>query len=164
MSTVSRSNAAFAALGAGLVHLSLGAGCDDAGTIALAALGVAELVWAVVVLARGVVVAPRTALAVTAATMSGLALGLAAGLLRDPLPALAAAVLQLIAAVVVAMTLRPRRRTERPVPAGRAVVGLVVGALAVSALATPALSASAEGSDDRGGMMSTSVTGGGHGH
>jgi len=163
MSTVARGNAAFAGLGAGLVHLSLAAGQLDAGTLPLAALGVVELVWGVVVLARGRIVLPRTALAVTGITVAGFVLAIAAGLLRDPLPALAAGALQLVAAAVVAATLRSQRTVERPVSAPRAVLGLFAGALLVSALATPALSASSEGSHDMGGMMTT-VTDSGHSH
>ncbi|TCL85515.1 MULTISPECIES: hypothetical protein [unclassified Rathayibacter] len=163
MSTVARGNAAFAGIGAGLVHLSLAAGQLDAGTLPLAALGVAELVWGVVVLARGRIVLPRTALAVTGVTVAGFVLAIAAGLLRDPLPALAAGALQLVAAAVVAATLRSQRTVERPVSAPRAVLGLFAGALLVSALATPALSASSEGSHDMGGMMTT-VTDSGHSH
>ncbi|AZZ54010.1 hypothetical protein [Rathayibacter festucae] len=163
MSTVARGNAAFAGIGAGLVHLSLAAGQLDAGTLPLAALGVVELVWGVVVLARGRIVLPRTALAVTGITVAGFVLAIAAGLLRDPLPALAAGALQLVAAAVVAATLRSQRTVERPVSAPRAVLGLFAGALLVSALATPALSASSEGSHDMGGMMTT-VTDSGHSH
>ncbi|MCJ1698935.1 hypothetical protein MT356_04305 [Rathayibacter festucae] len=163
MSTVARGNAAFAGIGAGLVHLSLAAGQLDAGTLPLAALGVVELVWGVVVLARGRIVLPRTALAVTGVTVAGFVLAVAAGLLRDPLPALAAGALQLVAAAVVAATLRSQRTVERPVSAPRAVLGLFAGALLVSALATPALSASSEGSHDMGGMMTT-VTDSGHSH
>ncbi|MDY0913553.1 hypothetical protein [Rathayibacter festucae] len=163
MSTVARGNAAFAGLGAGLVHLSLAAGQLDAATLPIAALGVAELIWGVVVLARGRIVVPRTALAVTGITVAGFVLAIAAGLLRDPLPALAAGALQLVAAAVVAATLRSQRTVERPVSAPRAVLGLFAGALLVSALATPALSASSEGAHDMGGMMTT-VTDGGHSH
>lgn len=163
MSTVARGNAAFAGIGAGLVHLSLAAGQLDAGTLPLAALGVVELVWGVVVLARGRIVLPRTALAVTGVTVAGFVLAVAAGLLRDPLPALAAGALQLVAAAVVAATLRSQRTVERPVSAPRAVLGLFAGALLVSALATPALSASSEGSHDMGAMMTT-VTDSGHSH
>ncbi|QHC64044.1 hypothetical protein GSU69_16070 [Rathayibacter festucae] len=163
MSTVARGNAAFAGIGAGLVHLSLAAGQLDAGTLPLAALGVVELVWGVVVLARGRIVLPRTALAVTGVTVAAFVLAVAAGLLRDPLPALAAGALQLVAAAVVAATLRSQRTVERPVSAPRAVLGLFAGALLVSALATPALSASSEGSHDMGGMMTT-ITDSGHSH
>jgi hypothetical protein len=163
MSTVARGNAAFAGIGAGLVHLSLAAGQLDAGTLPLAALGVVELVWGVVVLARGRIVLPRTALAVTGVTVAGFVLAVAAGLLRDPLPALAAGALQLVAAAVVAATLRSQRTVERPVSAPRAVLGLFAGALLVSALATPALSASSEGSHDMGGMMTT-INDSGHSH
>ncbi|NRG40552.1 hypothetical protein HRK28_06420 [Rathayibacter sp. VKM Ac-2835] len=163
MSTVARGNAAFAGLGAGLVHLSLAAGQLDAAALPIAALGVAELIWGVVVLARGRIVVPRIALAVTGTTVAGFVLAIAAGLLRDPLPALAAGALQLVAAAVVAATLRSRRTAEPPVSAPRAVLGLFAGALLVSALATPALSASSEGSHDMGGMMTT-VTDGGHSH
>ncbi|NQX05622.1 hypothetical protein HQQ82_11030 [Rathayibacter sp. VKM Ac-2856] len=164
MSTVARGNAAFAGLGAGLVHLSLAAGELNAATIPIAALGVAELAWGVLVLARGRILVPRIALGVTGATVAGFVLAIAAGLLRDPLPALAAGALQLVAAAVVAATLRSQRDdAERPVSAPRAVLGLFAGALLVSALATPALSASSEGTHDMGGMMTT-VRDGGHGH
>lgn len=164
MTTVARCNAAFAALGAGLVHLSLAAGRADAALVPLAALGLVELAWAIVVLARGRLVAPRTSLTVTAVTVGGLVIALGAGLLRDPLPVVAAGALQLVAALVVASALRSPRAVERQVSAPRAVLGLLAGALAVSALATPALAASSERAGDMGGMMSTSIVDGGHGH
>ncbi|MWV51155.1 hypothetical protein GRS96_17950 [Rathayibacter sp. VKM Ac-2803] len=162
MSTVARCNAAFAALGAGLVHVSSAAGRGDAAAVPLAALGVVELAWAVAVLALGRFPLPRTALSVAAIATAGLVLVIAAGLLRDPLPLIAAGALLLAAAAVVARTLRAPRAPERSVPASRAVIGLLAGALTVSALATPALAASSEGTGDMGGMMSS--VDGGHGH
>ncbi|SMH28937.1 hypothetical protein SAMN06295885_0249 [Rathayibacter oskolensis] len=162
MTVVARCNTALVALGAGLVHVSLAAGRGDAATIPLAALGLVEIAWAVAVLTLGRIPAPRAALAVAAASTAGLVLAVAAGLLREPLPTLAAALLQLTAAVLVAWSLRPVRGAERPASASRTVAGLLAGALAVSALATPALAASSEGTSDMGGMMT--VVDEGHGH
>lgn len=163
MTTVARCNAAFAGLGAGLVHLSLAAGGVAPSAPVLGALGIAELLWSVLVLARGRLLLPRTALVVAAASLAALAAALAAGILREPLPALAAAVLQLIAAAVVAVSLRSSPGQERLVPPSRVVLGMLAGALTVSALATPALAASSGGSGEMGGMM-TSVVDGGHHH
>ncbi|WKK72197.1 hypothetical protein Q0F99_04095 [Rathayibacter oskolensis] len=162
MTTVARCNAAFAALGAGLVHVSSAAGREDAAVVPFALLGAVELAWAVAVLALGRFLLPRTALAIAAASAAGLGVAVATGFLRDPLPTLAAGLLQLAAAMVVAWTLRSPRRSERALPASRAVIGLLAGALTVSALATPALAATSGGSGDMGGMMS--VVDSGHGH
>lgn len=163
MTTVARCNAAFAGLGAGLVHVSLAAGGDAPQAPVFGALGAIELLWAVLVLARGRLILPRTALVVAVASLAAFAVALAAGILREPLPALAAGVLQLIAAAVVAVSLRSSHLQERPISPSRVVLGMLAGALTVSALATPALAASSGGSGGMGGMM-TSVIDGGHHH
>ncbi|PPF17648.1 hypothetical protein [Rathayibacter sp. AY1A7] len=163
MTTVARCNAAFAGLGAGLVHLSLAAGGEGVQAPVIGVLGAVEIFWAVLVLARGRIVVPRSALVVTVASLAAFALALALGALAEPLPALAAAVLQLIAVAVVAVSLRSPRVEEKAVSPSRALVGLLAGALTVSALATPAMAASSGGSGDMGGMMH-SVVDGGHGH
>jgi hypothetical protein len=162
MTTVARCNAAFAGLGAGLVHVSLAAGGEGVQAPVVGVLGAAEILWAVLVLALGRIVLPRTALVVAAATLAAFALGFATGALAEPLPALAGAVLQLIATAVVAISLRTPRAQERTVSPSRAVVGLLAGALTVSALATPALAASSGGSSGMGGMHTTVVDGGHH--
>jgi len=154
--------AASAALGAGLVHLCLASVRDDSWLIALALLGAGELVWAVAVLARGRILLPRVVLAVAVATAVCSAAALAAGLLRDPLPALAGGVLQLAAAGLVAASLRRAPSADRVVPAGRTVLGLLAGALVVSALATPAMAATSAGPGGTGEMQG--VVQDGHGH
>ncbi|MBF4461400.1 MULTISPECIES: hypothetical protein [unclassified Rathayibacter] len=157
MSTVARCNASFAALGAGLIHISMAAARADAASLALGMLGAAEILWAVLVLARARILVPLVALSVTAVAFGGFVLAVPAGLLRDPLPPLAAGLLQLVAAAVVIAALRRPETTERPVSASRALVGLLAGALAVSAVATPALASSSGGPGDMGGMMSSEL-------
>ncbi|MCM6762385.1 hypothetical protein NB037_08135 [Rathayibacter sp. ZW T2_19] len=162
MNPIVRGWAAFGALGAGLVHLSLASVRGDAALVPLVALGAGELVWALAVLARGRIVVPRVALVVVSATVAGSILAVTAGLLRDPLPALAGGVLQLAAAAIVALSLRRTATPERQVPAGRTVIGLLAGALVVSALATPSMATTAGDSGGMGGMHG--VVEDGHGH
>ncbi|PPF15497.1 hypothetical protein, partial [Rathayibacter rathayi] len=146
MTTVARCNAAFAGLGAGLVHVSIAAGGEGVQAPVIGVLGAVEILWGVLVLARGRILLPRTTLVVAVAALAAFALGLATGILAEPMPALSAAVLELIAFAVVAVTLRSSRTEERTVSPTRALVGLLAGALAVSALATPAMAASSGGS------------------
>lgn len=124
MTTVARCNAAFAGLGAGLVHVSPAAGGEGVQAPVVGVLGAVEILWAVLVLARGRIVVPRTALVVAVASLAAFALALALGALAEPLPALAAAVLQLIAVAVVAVSLRSPRAEEKAVSPSRALVGL----------------------------------------
>ncbi|PPF26930.1 hypothetical protein C5D07_05330 [Rathayibacter tritici] len=162
MTTVARCNAAFSGLGAGLVHLSIAAGGEGVPAPVIGVLGAVEILWSVLVLSRGRILLPRTALVVAVAALAAFVLALATGALAEPMPALAAAVLELTATAVVAVSLRSSRTEERTVSPTRALIGLLAGALAVSALATPALAASSGGSGERGGMHS--VVDGGHQH
>jgi hypothetical protein len=151
---------AFAALGVGVVHLSLAISAPLWLGPIVALLGAAELAWAIATLASeppapriaiGVVLG--TAVAWAALTTAGDPAVLAA--LR-PLPLAIGTLLGVAVAVVLAVRLRRRPAADpsaerdatpasdrtRPV---RHVAGAVAGALVVAVLVTPALAASAAG-------------------
>jgi hypothetical protein len=150
--------AAFASLGAGLVHLAVvqehlaewwlyG--------VFFAALGVAQVGWALAALARDTAPVLRPVVLVNLGVVSLWAVTRTVGLPVGPepwqpepagRPDVLATLLEV--AVVVAL-LVVARTTRRPVPAGRPVARFVAlmfaGALAVSAVTTPALAATPAG-------------------
>ena len=169
-SFIGRTWSAYAALGAGLVllalasehlaeHVTLG--------VALAALGVAEVLWAVLAL-RGPAPAPRTALAVL---MMGGVGWLVAGALVDGVLSgadLAAGALQLAAAVLLAVALRPMPvvavAAEEPEPVaaprgagnGTRIAALTLGSLLFASITVPGLAATDAGDQAHmPGMSST---------
>lgn len=163
MRTLLRQWAAFAALGAGLVHIALGAGAAIGPAAVLIAIGAGELLWAVLVLARGRILAPRTA---TAATVAVVLVWIAAvvvgdGFGVDPLPMFAAVLLDLLVAGIVVASARSTR-AERAPGAGRMLLGAFVGALLVAGIATPALASSPAGGGDMGGMHMNAPAGHSH--
>ncbi|NQX12725.1 hypothetical protein HQQ80_13895 [Microbacteriaceae bacterium VKM Ac-2855] len=169
MQNILRSWAAFAALGAGLIHLALGAGSGGVLTVVLVVVGTVELLWAVLVLARGRVLAARTSIGVALALVAGwigviLTTG---GLDISPLPMLAAVVFDLAVAGIVTAQLRSKpNRTDPELPAGRMLLATFAGALLVASLATPALAAtpaSGGGGGDMGGMQMSVPSGHQHG-
>lgn len=130
------------ALGAGLVHLAIGAGVMSADghvpTVvllsALIALGAAELVWSILALRAERPPVPRL---VAGAAVAGLVLsGLALGAGASPAACGAASLFGLAAAALV---LRRRRSPQAPRRDGRTVAGVVLGAILVAGIATPAL-------------------------
>lgn len=157
---------AYAALGAGLVllalasehlarHLTLG--------VALATLGVAEVLWAVLAL-RGPVPAPRVALAVLLA--GGVGWLLVAALVDGVLSGadLAAGALQLVAGVLLAVATRPalpaaggpgsagepasaevEDGSPREAGTGTRLAALMLGSLLFAAITVPGLAATDAG-------------------
>lgn len=164
MGPVTSAWVAFAALGAGLVHLALVVGAPWPVAAALVVLGAAELVWGVAALRAGRPPLPRAALAVAlapiAAWMATLAVSAvvpiadAVAALR-PLPLAVTTLLGLIAAVSLGARLRRERdgaaaasresSPPQPEHAGRYLVGMLAGALVVGALVTPALAGTEAG-------------------
>ncbi|MCP2031297.1 hypothetical protein L1277_001388 [Okibacterium sp. HSC-33S16] len=156
-----RSVTALTGLGAGLIHLAMGAGSPLPVAIVLVTLGLAELVWAISVLARGRAIAPNAALVVALlpialwglVTVVRVVGGVPGAITALPLGPLAAASLLNLA---VALSLTARRRAERsrsarpsrarhPRP-GRFLIGMLLGAAAVAGIVTPALAATNAGS------------------
>ncbi|WP_165063158.1 hypothetical protein [Marisediminicola senii] len=156
MSTITRTWLAFAAFGAGLIHLAMVVGSPIAIGITLAALGIAEFGWGILILALDRVVVPRTALVVAAAPVAVLGILVAAPVAIDGLeftalpmlPLLAATVLGLVAAGILAVHLRTRGAMDAAAPepgVARYLLSLGAGALVVAALTTPALAATEAG-------------------
>jgi hypothetical protein len=138
---------AVVALGAGLLHAALAASAPLPALIVLAAIGAAELGWAVATLARDRPPLLRASLylalvpigcwaavaTVGATTAAGTVLAL------PPLPLAVASGLDLTIAVIIAIVLRRRRASVRDAGAVRFVLALLLSAAAVSAVTIPAL-------------------------
>ncbi len=163
MTPITRIWLAFAALGAALIHLAMGAGAGLPAAVILVALGGAELAWGVAVLARDRLIAPRAALVMTLVPVFllgvivalGGGLGLQqAGAPLSVLPIAVSSLFNLFVGVSLAIGLRraarmaPARQAApvSAVPAGRYLLGLVAAGVLVSGLTTPALAATEVGS------------------
>jgi len=157
MPTITRTWLAFAAIGAGLIHVALVIGSPLALGLPLATLGLVEFGWGVLTFAREDVMLPRVAMVVslTPVLLWGLLLAVAA---VGEMPVLAASlpfipfaiatVFNLFIAGVLALHLRRRTASHeraRPPGVARYLIGLVAGALVVAALTTPALAATQAG-------------------
>lgn len=168
--SIANSLLAMSALGAGLVLIATGAGSSPVGAIPLIPLGVAALLWSVVVLVRDRVPGLRASFAGAVGTvvvwvaLYGLA---SVGVTTVPpfLPTLSSTVLLLIVAGVLARRLRritlastapdeleldalvtrASRRPRREPGTGRYVLTLLAGAAVVAALVTPALAQTSAG-------------------
>ncbi len=175
MTPISRLWLAFAAVGAGTIHLAVGASAPVLLAIAMVGFGIAELGWGVATLVRGRLMAPDPALygalipvlvwGLTATLGSGF--GLPAGSTGLPLfPMMVASLFGLFIAGTLAVGRRAARRgilataeeagavpargagqTDAPPAAqgGRFLVALTIGALVFSGLTTPALAATEAG-------------------
>ena len=144
MSTVRRCWAAFAAVGAGLIHLALVVNAALPAGITLAIIGIAEFGWGVLVLFDGRFLVAR--LAVGAALIPG-GLWIVALLLGGPsmqaVPLAAATVLDFVMAGVLAVSLRrPQSSSESR---ARMVAGVLLGAVLVAGITVPALVATRAG-------------------
>jgi hypothetical protein len=144
MRHIVRAWGAMAAFGAGLVHLAVAAGAPLPLMLAFALVGAAELVWAVMSLARARYQLPRAAPVLSLLPLLLWAGGLAAGVPTSVLPPLAlamAALLAITAAVLVAVDQRRAIAAEPAAEAGtaRVLIGFAAGAFAMAALALPAL-------------------------
>jgi hypothetical protein len=167
MTTITRTWLAMAAIGAGLIHVALGAGAPPVLAVPLIAIAVAEILWGVLTVVKDRVFTPTAALigalapvGLWAAVITAASVGGSPELLA-PLPFLAmgsATLFDLFVAGVLAVQRRRAMRagdpadpvgstasTDRvPVAAaepsvGRYLIGVLAGACVVSALTTPAL-------------------------
>jgi hypothetical protein len=157
MSTITRTWLAFAAIGAGLIHLALVIGSPLPVGIALVGLGVAELGWGIMTFLRDAPVAPRAALVGSIAPIVLWSLVVVAStLFQDSIlasslelfPLAIATLFQLFIAGVLSVHLRRKAEAEvEPTTpsAWRYLVGVLVGGIAVSMLTTPALAATEAG-------------------
>lgn len=160
MSQIRRTWLAFAAIGAGFVHLALVISAPLPIAIVLAGLGIAELGWGVVTFGRERPVAPVAARIVAAAPIVLWSLLVVAATVLDA-PAIAsslaivpmgiAAIFEVFAIVVLTAHLRRQQKTDAPRPAppmpsaGRYLIALFAGALIAGGLTTPALAATQAG-------------------
>lgn len=135
-------------LGAGLVHLAVGAGAPLPLLAVFAAVGAAEIGWAVTVLRLDRIPMPRLFLGVSLLPLAvwAIALAVGAGSTLPPGPLAAASLLSIIVAVaVVVTTIRSSRgpvdvrdgREEHP---WRFIGTLAASAAIVAGIVTPALS------------------------
>lgn len=171
MSQVTRSWLAFAALGAGVIHLALASGAGISAAVALIVLGGVEIGWGVGVLAHDRFVFPRVAAVVAFVPAIGWSVLLLAAVTFDEpglasvLPVFPTAIAALFTLGIGAVLGWQRRRQVADVGATtsadtsatsprqpnrpyRYLAGLFAGALVVSALTTPALAATTAGIDN----------------
>lgn len=169
--SITRAWLAFAAIGAGMIHLALVVSSPLPLAAAPALLGAAELGWGVAVLARDSLPAPRIALgaaaagslgsvafatlipsAATATTGADPAASTEIGALPLALAAVLDGVLAALIAVAVVVERRRAASPRRPRVAAstgwrtaRSVLAIAAGALVVGAVTTPALAATEAG-------------------
>lgn len=157
MPTLTRTWLAFAAIGAGLIHLALVIGLPLPVGLVLAALGLVEFGWGVLTFAREPLVAPRVALVVALMPVVTWTLLLVTSSVSEApelaasfgfLPLAVASLFELFAVAVLGVHLRRRRESDAAsVFPGtfRYLLGLAVGALVVAGLTAPALAATEAG-------------------
>lgn len=157
MSTITRSWLAFAAIGAGLIHVALVIGSPLPLGIVLAVLGLTEFGWGVLTFARDSVAFPRVALVVALVPVLAWGLLLVTSSVAE-MPAIAASfgflplaiasLFELFAASVLGMHLRrvtAGGTAPRTPGVARYLLGIAAGGLVVAALTTPALAATSAG-------------------
>lgn len=145
MSAVARSWIAFAAVGAGLIHLALAVDAPLLGALLLAGIGITEFAWGVLVMFDERFLAPRVAVVAALAPVALWVVALVVGIQSfRPVPLGVATLLELFVATTIAVALR-RSRQPRAVSTRRYVLGLLVGALVIGGLTAPALGATAAG-------------------
>ncbi len=143
MNAVARGWVAFAAVGAGLVHLALALNAPILLGLLLVVVGVAEFAWGVLVMFDARFLVPRLALVAVLAPIGLWIAAIAVGLTIRPLPLALATVLELLVAFVLAFSLR--RPSTAGVGTGRYVAGLAIAALVVGLITAPALAATEAG-------------------
>ena len=145
MSPITRSWIAFAAVGAGLIHLALVLSAPALGGVLLAGIGIVEFAWGVLVMFDERFLVPRIAVV---AALAPVALWIAALLLGvdafRPFPLAIATLLELFVAITIAVVQR-RGRTPAVPSTRRYVLGLLAGALVVGIVTGPALGATEAG-------------------
>lgn len=145
MSIITRAWLAFAAIGAGLIHVALTIGMPLTVAVPLAAIGAAEFAWGVIVFARTTVPVPRTALVVALLPIIAWVVLLIASAVPEGLGLLPLAIASVFGLFVVAVLGRHLRRDPdavAPAPGlARYLISVIVGGLLVGGLAAPALAA-----------------------
>lgn len=145
MSAITRSWIAFAAVGAGLIHLALAVDAPPLGAVLLAGIGITEFAWGVLVMFDERFLAPRVAVIAALAPVALWVVALVVGIQSfRPVPLGVATLLELFVAITIAVALR-RGREPQPVSTRRYVIGLLVGALVIGAVTAPALGATSAG-------------------
>lgn len=150
MSAIPRSWVAFAAVGAGLIHLALALTADPGLAIPLVLFGFAEFAWGVLAFARETLIAPRvamvTVLVPTVAWVALLAVAPGAASSLGFLPLAVAALFAFFVAIMIAVSLRRATDAAPPQPTiARFLVGILVGAAVVAGLTAPAIAATEAG-------------------
>lgn len=141
MSAIVRCWIAFAAVGAGLIHLALAANALPVASAVLAITGVAVFGWGVLVMFDERFVAPRVSVI---AILVPIGIWMTLLVIGAPLPffpLLVATALELFIAAVLAVRVRRGRTELAPASTGRFVVALIVGGLVVAGVTVPALTA-----------------------
>jgi hypothetical protein len=149
VSPIPRTWLAFAAVGAGLIHLALALGAPGALAAVLAIVGVVEFAYGLATMGAGRLLAPRATLV---GALSPIALWILAILALDNEPALRvvplaiASLLELFGATAIAVFLRRGRNGgTRPAASalgtGRYLRGVLAGGLVIAALTLGALAA-----------------------
>jgi hypothetical protein len=142
VSPITRSWIAFASVGAGLIHLALVISAPLVGGLLLAAVGIAEFAWGVLVMFDERFLVPRIAVVAALAPVALWLVALALGVQSfRPAPLAIATLLELFIAIAIATTLRRNRATGTHAT-GRFVVGLLAGAIVVGTLTAVALAVS----------------------
>jgi len=160
VSQITRGWLAFAAIGAGLIHLALVLGAPPTLGIPLGLLGAAEFAWGVLTLSRDRVLLPRVARIVAIAPVLLWSLLVVAGTVLGTidlawgvplLPLAIATGFELFIAAYLSLLLRHEGQPPAPpASSGKYLIGLFAGALVVGALTTPALAMTQAGTPSGG--------------
>lgn len=135
---------AMAVFGAGLIHLAVAAASPLPALIAFVAVGVGELVWAVLTLSRGLYALPVASPLLALAPIAVWAASVAAGVDSAAMPPLALGAATLLDLAATAAVVLERRRgsvsdAASPPRTGRLLLGFMAGAFAMVAVTLPAL-------------------------
>ena len=144
---MTRSWIAFAAVGAGLIHLALVISAPLVGGILLAGIGITEFAWGVLVMFDERFLVPRVAAFAAIAPVALWILALVLGVQSfRPAPLAVATLFELFVAMAIAVSLR-RGGSAGALSTGRFVIGLLVGALVIGALTAAALASTTPADD-----------------
>ena len=141
MSPITRSWIAFAAVGAGLIHLALVISAPLLSGVLLAGIGIAEFAWGVLVMFDERFLVPRVAVVAALAPVALWIVSLGVQAFR-PAPLAIATLFELLIAIAIAVSLRRGRSATQP-RTRSFVIGLLAGALVIGALTAIALSVTA---------------------
>ena len=141
MSPITRSWIAFAAVGAGLIHLALVISAPLLSGVLLAGIGIAEFAWGVLVMFDERFLVPRVAVIAALAPVALWIVPLGVQAFR-PAPLAIATLFELLIAIAIAVSLRRGANAARP-STRSFVIGLLAGALVIGALTAVALSVTA---------------------